>query len=76
MKKDRYVAHLTEDENKMLDIMADIIVGYIMRTHEEQKIKNDKPQAESNQYSADSEPIVCRKKKSKKKALETQALSI
>ena len=73
--KDRYLEHLSEDENKMLDIIADIIVDYIMRTNEEQR-KTDGPQTDLNQYSIDSESIVCREKKGKKKALETQALSV
>lgn len=28
--KDRYCKHLTQEENQMLDIIADIIAGYVL----------------------------------------------
>jgi hypothetical protein len=39
MKKDRFLNDLTEDENKMLDLMAGIIVKGFMRIREEEKRK-------------------------------------
>ena len=35
LKKDRYLDPLSKEENEMLDIMADIIVGYIRAWEEE-----------------------------------------
>jgi hypothetical protein len=33
--KDRYLDHLSCEENEMLDIIADIIAGYVIRKHED-----------------------------------------
>jgi hypothetical protein len=48
------VDHLTEEENDMLNIIADIIVKYVLRKGDELN-EERKRQAESNRHSTDSE---------------------
>lgn len=53
LKKDRYLDHLSEEENEMLNIIANIIAKHVIRTVDEQK-KEPSPQKESNRYYSDS----------------------
>jgi hypothetical protein len=69
MKKGRHLDHLSKEENEMLDRIADIIIGYVLRKGYEQQTER-KRQPELNQYSADSEPIVRLEKKARKKRLK------
>jgi hypothetical protein len=52
-KRDRYLDHLSKEENEMLDIMADIIVGYVMRKGDETNEERNR-QSESNRHCTDS----------------------
>jgi hypothetical protein len=50
----RYVGHLTNEENDMLNIIADIIVKYVLCKGDELNVER-KRQEESNQHYPDSE---------------------
>ena len=54
LKKAMYVDHLSPEENEMLDIMANIIAKYVIRTVDERSQKERNPQKESNRYYSDS----------------------
>jgi hypothetical protein len=46
--KDRYLDHLSQEENETLDIIADIIAGYVIRKHEDNQNKAEMPYSELN----------------------------
>ena len=50
----RYLDHLSKEENETLDIIANIIAKYVIRTVDERSQKERNLQKESNRYYSDS----------------------